>query len=44
MCKDKKLMSKKPSVGGFEKKNFGLPKGIGILAPIPEKPVKIRRR
>ena len=35
MCKDKtKIFEKKPSVGGFEKKNFGSPKGVGILAPI----------
>jgi hypothetical protein len=35
MCKDKmKVFEKKPSIGGFEKKNFGSPKGVGILAPI----------
>ena len=41
MCKDKKMnvMSKKPSFG-FEKKNFGSPKGVGILAPIILKKVK----
>jgi hypothetical protein len=44
MYKDKlKVMSKKPSFG-FEKKNFGSPKGVGILAPIPEKPVKIKMK
>jgi len=36
MNKDKKIkvFEKKPSVGGFEKKNLGSPKGVGILAPI----------
>jgi len=40
MCKDKvKVFEKKPSLG-FEKKNLGSPKGIGILAPIVLKKVK----
>ena len=36
MKKDNKLrvFESKPSVGGFEKKNLGSPKGVGILAPI----------
>jgi len=34
---EKLSFRKKPSFG-FEKKNFGSPKGIGILAPIEKKP------
>ena len=30
----KKVFGDKPSVGGFEKKNFGSPKGVGVLATI----------
>ena len=37
-----KVFESKPTVGGFEKKNFGSPKGIGILAPIVLK--KMQRR
>lgn len=41
------MIKKKTSLGfgsikgtiKLEKKNFGSPKGIGILAPIPKKPV-----
>ena len=41
MCKNKtKVFESKPSVGGFEKKNLGSPKGVGILAPIILKKVK----
>ena len=28
------IFESKPTVGGFEKKNMGSPKGIGIFAPI----------
>jgi len=43
MCdKNKKIIiyGGKPSVGGFEKKNLGSLKGVGILAPIILKKVK----
>jgi hypothetical protein len=45
MCKNKvKVFESKPTVGGFEKKNLGSPKGIGILAPIVLKSVKGGKR
>jgi hypothetical protein len=42
MCKDKKIkvFESKPTIGGFEKKNLGSPKGVGILDPIVFKKVK----